>query len=290
MHLGVLSHLFRGSPAAVAAACRQHGLTCVQLTPSFPGLRFHEPGDIVPERCREVAAPFREAGIVVAALSGLTQLLEPDLDRRHEGIIRLHALLRCGRDFGTSYLVVESGSLSPQGPGATYAANRSPEAWAELRIIVGEALQVAAASQVMLLLKPGPTHVLATAEDIVRLRKELPDSHFGFVMDPANLLWDSKPAELSANLERLVERIGPWTPLVHAKDLQFGADGVVSLPRVGRGVLDYGWLLQRLREFHADPPVILEHLRPDEVDAARHFMSGVMVRQSGASGMRPADR
>ena len=53
--IGVASHLFRGPPEAAAAECRRHDLTCVQLTPGFPGLGFHSPGDVTPARCRRAA-------------------------------------------------------------------------------------------------------------------------------------------------------------------------------------------------------------------------------------------
>jgi hypothetical protein len=52
MLLGVMSHLFRGTPADVARGIAQHRLDCVQLTPSFLGLRFQTPAEIVAERCR----------------------------------------------------------------------------------------------------------------------------------------------------------------------------------------------------------------------------------------------
>src|SRR5437879_887313 len=172
--LGAPSHLFRGSPAAVAAAFRQQGLTCVQLTPNFPGLGFHEPGAITPERCRRAADPFRAAGITVACLAGYIHLMDADLDRRHRGIVRLHTLIRHCRDFGTERILTETGSLCPSSPWMPHPPNRSHEAWLELRLIVAEALQVAADHGVTLLLKPGNTHVLAAVEDALRLRAELP--------------------------------------------------------------------------------------------------------------------
>src|SRR5262245_2453264 len=111
--LGAPSHLFRGSPPAVAEAFRRHGLTCVQLTPNFPRLSFHEPGAIPTDRCRHAAEHFLTAGITVACLSGYIHLMDADLDRRHRGIVRLHALIRHCRDFGTDRVLTETGSLAP---------------------------------------------------------------------------------------------------------------------------------------------------------------------------------
>lgn len=271
--LGVASHLFRGSPAEVAGACRRHGLTCVQLTPNFPGLPFYQPGEVTPERCRRAAEPFAREGIVVACVGGSGNLLDPDLDRRHRTVLRLHALLRHCREFGTDRLVTETGSPNPATPGSPDPANRSRETWLELRLIVAEALRVAAEAGTMLLLKPDPSHVLATAEDALRLRDELRHPNLGFVLDPVNLLLDCPREELTAALGRLVEQLGPWAPVVHAKDIAYEGDRVTA-PRAGLGVLDYGLFLRLLRPYQPAAPIILEHLRPQEVADAAAYMAG----------------
>jgi sugar phosphate isomerase/epimerase len=271
MLLGTHSHLFRGSPAAAAAAMRRLGLNCVQLTPSFPGLRFHELAHFSSERCRAVAEPFQSAGLRIACLSGAADLMDPNLDRRHRGILRLHALVRHCRDFGTDCIVTETGSLHPKGAWTAPPLARSREAWAELLLILGETLRVAAEHNVRLLLKPGPGQVLASIEDALRLRYELPHHCLGFVMDPANFLLESRPETLAEDLDRLVRCMGRWTPVIHAKDLRFTATGTAT-PRVGRGVLSYGRLLCGLREVQPETPIILEHLRPEEVTEARACM------------------
>ncbi len=115
MHpLGVHSHLFRGPSTHVAHTLREQALTCVQLSPGFLDLRFHEPGQLNAERCRLAAVPFRDAGIRVAALSAGSSWIDPDLSRRHPGIVRCQALIRHARDFGSDRIVLEAAS-APDG-------------------------------------------------------------------------------------------------------------------------------------------------------------------------------
>ncbi len=268
MLLGVHSHLFRGSPAVVADTVRAAGLNCVQLTPNFPGMHFSEPAHFTVDRCGAVAEPFIAAGIHIVALSGYVNLLNPNLDSRHRNIVRLHTLIRCCRDFGTSCVVTESGSLSPGSPLTTYLLNRSLAAWAELRLILAESLRIAAEHSVTLLLKPSPSHVIATLDDALRLREELPHPSLGFVLDPANFLMQSEPDALSARLEELVKKLGSCSPIIHAKDLRWDADGNALTPRVGLGGMDYDLLCRLL----PDRPIILEHLRPEEVGDAREYI------------------
>jgi sugar phosphate isomerase/epimerase len=185
--------------------------------------------------------------------------------------VRWHALIRHCRDFGTDLVVAETGSLSPKSPWAPHPPNRSEEAWAELRLILAEALRLAADYGVTALLKPENTHVLATPEDAARLRAELNSPNLGFVMDPANFLLESDPAALSSGIERVCDQLGPWTPLVHAKDLRFDSFGPAT-PRAGRGVLDYGLFLRSLRRHQPHAPLILEHLRPEEIAEAKEYV------------------
>jgi sugar phosphate isomerase/epimerase len=281
MLIGAHSHLFRGSPAAVAAAFRKAGLSCLQLTPRFPGLRFDQPADFTPARCRDAAAPFLDAGIRVAGVSLPGNLLNPNLDYRHRDIVRLHCLIRHCRDFGCERVVTETGSVSTRSPLTTDLLNRTQAAWSEMRLIVAEALRIAADHGVALLLKPGPTHVLATVEEALRLRDELACPALGFVLDPAHFLVHSKPDIVNDDLAQLVERLRSLTPVVHAKDLRWDEDRTPVIPRVGRGLLDYAVLLRRLRVMQPEVPIILEHVRPDEVGAARAFMEGVCKAASG---------
>ena len=266
MHpLGVHSHLYRGGPAAVAEAVRGAGLDCVQLTPNFPGLPFHDLEQITPERCCQASAPFLAIGIEIAALSSQAQLLDPDLDRRHRGILRLHKLLRHARNFGATVIVAEAG-----GPETTVEA----PSWllgSELCLILEAALRIAVEADVRLLLKPGLW--LSGCEQALALHQALGHPNFGFVLDPAGWLRESTTTDLLGDLDRLVEQLGPVAPLIYAKDLRFERDGPVT-PRAGRGELDYGVFFRLLDRVQPGAPVILEHLRPEDVGASAAYLRG----------------
>lgn len=264
----------------MAEACRRRGLSCVQLTPNFPGLPFHEPGQITPDRCRTVAEPLHAAGIRVACLTGSTNLMDPDLDRRHRGILRLRELIRHCREFGTHLVVAETGSPNPPGACLPEDTAQARAAWAELRLILTEALALAAEHGVTLLLKPEPAQMLASLEDAVRLRDDLDHPNLGFVLDPVNFLFDAPPEQFNDRLAAVVEQLGRWSPVVHVKDIRLEG-GDRSTPRVGQGVVDYRQFLRLLARHQAEAPLILEHLRPDEVAEARDHLQGLL---HGATG------
>jgi sugar phosphate isomerase/epimerase len=264
MHaLGAHSQLFRGSPAEVADCFRRHGLACVELTPAFPGWSFRDPGDFTPARCRHVAEAFQTAGVSVASLASRGNLMDPDLDRRHRTIMHLHALVRHCRAFGTERVVIETGNPT-RAVGRKSSSPVSTAAWTELRLILRESLTVAADHGVTLLLKPDRAQLLACPADAARLRAELAHPSLRFVMDPAVYLTAGAPDALAHGLELLFEELGPWAPVAHVKDLRFEPEGITQ-PPAGRGTLDYGLFCSLLRRYQPDAPIILEHVRPEEL-------------------------
>src|SRR5205085_1870042 len=128
-------------------------------------------------------------------------LLEPDLDRRHRGILRFHQLIRHCHDFGTGTVIAETGGPDPR------PSEPPREDWAELCTILEEALRLASECGVTVLLKPGPSQRLASVADAVQLWARIPHPQLGFVMDAASFLLTSRPAELARDLDELCERL-----------------------------------------------------------------------------------
>jgi sugar phosphate isomerase/epimerase len=264
MHpLGIHTHLYRGEPATIAEVACRHGLACVQLTPNFPGLPFYEPGQFTPPRCRAASQPFLERGLAIAAVSSHCTLLNPDLDRRHRGIVRLHRLIQACRDFGTRCAVTEIGEPETGRP--------TTESWSELCYILEPCLQLAEEAGVMLLLKPGPGQLGARGSDLLRLRQHLPYPTLGWVLDPADLLQSPPPDNDNSELEWVVNQLGPFAPLVHAKDLRHDGSGFATSP-AGRGTLDFSAFFRLLRPVQPAAPVILEHVRKDEVEVMKNHL------------------
>jgi sugar phosphate isomerase/epimerase len=287
--IGVHSHLFRGSPSAVAACMRDHGLTCVQLTPSFPHLHFDEPGQVTADRCQRATEPFLESDLEIVALSGGENLLAPDVDRRHPAIVRLHALIRHSRDFCTGRVVLNLGHW--ESPDSSDSISPEPVQSSEIGCIIAEALRVAEDHGVELLLKSDRCRISSWRASIRCILSEVPSSNVRFVMDPANYLANSLSEHLAYDVRRLCEELGPLAPLVHAKDLCFCSGGITS-PRAGRGSFDYAAFFQAYHLYQPEAPVILEHLRPAEVDETRAYMESCLGKTAppGPQGIHECSR
>jgi sugar phosphate isomerase/epimerase len=274
--IGVHSHLFRGGPTLVAEAMARLRLSCVQLTPNFPGLRFFQPGDFSPDRCRQTVDPFLSQGLAICCLSGGRNLFDPDLAGRHRCILRWHALIRHCRHFATDKVMVETGTPSPLRRSDTNLDGFRPAFWTELIWILQEGLRLADDSGVAILVKPEVGHLVATWRDACRLKEELDHPNLGFVMDPATFLAADLLANLDDELEQMWTGLGPWCPVVHAKDLRLHGEGIAR-PGAGRGQLDYARFSHFLRRFQPTAPIILEHLRPHEIPEAKSYLERALL-------------
>ena len=121
--VGAISNLFRGNPEAVATLFHRYGLESVQIQPT---LGRQESMEFTPSICRAMSQPFMDADIMIAGVSAYTNFVDPDISRRRRLIKKFDSLIEHCQDFGTQYLITESGTLDPEHPWNDFAENRTP--------------------------------------------------------------------------------------------------------------------------------------------------------------------
>jgi sugar phosphate isomerase/epimerase len=277
--IGVHSHLFRGSLMEIAKAAATCRLDCVELTPNFPGLGFQHPCDVTPERARRVAQVFGEAGVRIASVAAATMLLDPDLKRRHAGIVRSYAIIRYCRDFGSPYAVVQVGAWP--GIDNSRSFDTDSASWQELVAILAGVVDWASEWGVQVLLKPGAGDLFCRPGQAQALRDRLPGLHF--VMDPAVLLSEESVSNQHDAMRALMETVGPWSPIFHAKDL-LSSDHGWTTPPAGRGRLDYAELVRLYGQHQHRSAIIMEHVRPQEIEATRVYIQRCLAEAESERG------
>lgn len=268
--LGAVSNIFRGDPEEIANALSGYGLEAVQILPNFPSLKFATKEDITTPRCRRVAEPFADKGIDVAAVSAHTNFLDPDRPRRRKAIQRFDALIEHCQDFGTNYLVTESGTLSPAHPWDDCADNHTPAAFDAFIENLKPSVRLAEANGVTILLEGYLYHVLNKVSLAEMARERLGDA-IGFVLDPANYFSRGMISSADRQLKEIFRVIGPHAPVAHAKDVRY-LGGELTTPRVGTGTLDYKVFLELLDEHQEGCPLIFEQLRLEELQESIDFI------------------
>jgi L-ribulose-5-phosphate 3-epimerase len=268
--LGAMSNLFRGTPAEVAALFDRHGLECVQILPQFAGIHFETAADVTAKACKEIARPFRDAAVVVAAVSAHTNFVDPDVSRRKRQVARFEALLEHCRDLGARCIVTESGTLNASRPWDYHPENGLPESFAQLVRALKPMVAKAESLGVTLLIEPHLYHVVSSLEACVQLREALGPS-LGFVMDPANVFTRSMASASKKPLRQFFAGIGDACPIAHGKDVRYHGSEWTT-PRTGTGTLDYPEFLNLWGQHHPGAPLILEQITAAELEETIDFL------------------
>jgi sugar phosphate isomerase/epimerase len=199
-------------------------------------------------------------------------LIDPDLARRRDGLARLHELTRACPAMGASVITLCTGTRDPDNMWRRHPANDAPDAWADLVAALSEALPVAEAHGVTLVVEPEVANVVDSARKARRLLDELRSPRLKVVMDAANLFHAGELAHMRTVLDEAFDLLGPDIVVAHAKDLDH--DGEAGHLPAGQGVLDYDRYLSLLHAAGFDGPLILHGLAEPEVEACLAFLRG----------------
>lgn len=258
--IGVFTDVFAGTERERANAIAAHGFTCVQWRLPLATQ------DLSAANVRSLLKPYQDNGLQIVALAGYENIVEPNPRLKLQNMERLKRLMDiapvCSR--ATVGVATETGTRNRLNPWEWHADNASPAAWMEMKASITELARHAKQTGSRLLLEGYVLNVLRTADDIVRLRRELQSVEFGFVMDPFNLITEDKLGVQPHEIARIFGAMGRRAVIAHAKDLVY-EHGRVLTPRAGTGIFDYKAYLRNLDEYLPGVPLILEHVTAEYV-------------------------
>ncbi|WP_282935340.1 sugar phosphate isomerase/epimerase family protein [Paenibacillus sp. RC67] len=259
-----MSYVYMGwSAEAMAEDARSHGLEYVQLDPKQKlQVMDDEPFSLV--RAEKIRTIFEDYGISVVGLSGYTNLLNPNLQKRENKVNQLEKMIDLCSAYGTRFIATETGSLHPTNAWRDYEGNRSEEAWEQLVSIVDRLRNRAVTKGAILLLEGFALNVLATPEQAARLMERLGTDGLGMIMDPFNYLTQQDLKRQKEAMSNIFDKIAGFSPITHAKDSLYDEDGFTT-PRVGTGQSDWNVYAELLATHLPEAPLILEHAEPEEV-------------------------
>lgn len=250
---------------AVAA----HGIQAIQFNLDCAGVPTL-PERIDPALCARIRDAMAERGLSMAAVSGTYNMIDPDLTRRRDGLARLNELTRACPAMGASVITLCSGTRDPDNMWRRHPANDAPDAWADLLAALADALPVAEAHGVTLVVEPEVANVVDSARKARRLLDELRSPRLKVVIDAANLFHAGELPHMRAVLEEAFDLLGPDIVVAHAKDLDH--DGEAGHLPAGQGVLDYDRYLSLLHATGFNGALVLHGLAEPEVKACLAFL------------------
>ena len=272
MQVGIMSgHFPRPSLAETLDAILGHDIRHLQFNWSSAHLR----GPLAEEiegACASTREQVQKRNMVISAVAGTVNLVDPVEEKRQQAIDRLKLLISACAPLGTSVIATCTGSRDPQSMWRKHPDNDTDEAWRVLRNSLAEVLPVAEAANVDIAFEPEVNNVASTAKKSRRIIDEMASPNLKVVMDAANLFGEGELPRMREILDEAFDLLGDHIAIAHGKDLDH--DGDAGHLAAGTGKLDYAHYVSLLCGLSFDVPVILHGLGEDQVAASVAMLRG----------------
>jgi len=206
--------------------------------------------DLTADRCKAIAAAYRDAGIRIQGLGVYTNLIHPDAAERKANLEYFEAMMKIGRHMEVNVFITEAGHYHGEGPAPVVPYCFQEPVWYRMVETGKQLARIAQRYNATVLFEAFYRGFLASAKR-TRLFLEAVDSpHIRALLDPANLL------EIN-DLDEMFDQLQPWIDCLHAKDRKLHVDRGVP---AGQGDLDYPTFVKLVAARTPDAPLILEYV------------------------------
>jgi sugar phosphate isomerase/epimerase len=270
MQIGIMARTFvRPTLEETLDAVVNHEIHSIQFSFTCAGLP-ELPDHIDAGLCDRIRREMDARKITMAAVSGTFNMIDPDLQKRRDGLRRLRELVSACDELGTSVITLCTGTRDPQSMWRRHPENDSPEAWADLAVSMREALQMAETNGITLAFEPEVSNVVDSANKGRRLLDQMQSPYLKVVMDPANIFHKGELPRMREIIDEAFALLGGDIVIGHAKDLDH--DGDAGHIAAGKGLLDYDQYLSLLSSVGFNVPLILHGLSEAQVDDCVAFL------------------
>ena len=268
MRLGIFSKTFAGTdPATVLAAVKEAGFECAQYNMACSGLPSM-PDNISKDIARDVASAAANADVAIVAVSGTYNMIHPDIETRLAGHQRLEVLAARCADLSSPLITLCTGTRDPVDQWKEHPDNNSPEVWRDLLEAMEVAIDIADRYDIDLGIEPELANVVNSAAKARQLIDEMKSSRLKIVFDPANLFEIASAGAQRDIVSSAIDLLADRIVMAHAKDRR--PDG--GFTTAGKGVLDYGHYLDRLKGIGFSGSLVTHGLSAGEAPGVAAFL------------------
>lgn len=303
--IGIFSGYYPYSLQQTIEELKKAGIHSVQLDLKFTDypelLDKHKVADnLTKDKAHTIRDAFRNADIEIVAISGYTNILAPIKETREKNIQYVKTMLAYARDFGTSYVVSETGTYSQVDDYHFDENNHLENTYLEFEAILRELVQYASEHGATLVIEPYVNNVICSVEAVKRIFKDIHHPALGLLMDPSNYFTPSNIQQMDEILINIFQEVGDKIVLAHAKDVctqeraceritesidegvshVYRGSGGMALPAAGKGSLNYNLYIALLSKWHPNIPMIIEHLEMADIPRAKQFLKTKLKEES----------
>lgn len=291
IQVGIFTGYFPYSLEETAKRIRSIGFNTVQLDVSFKDMDLSAE-QINSEKCKKIRDTFRRYNLPVSCISGYTNLINPNPEKRTANLSHLKQLIRYANELGSPYVISETGTFDPDSDWVHHPKNKTEEGYEECRKVIQDLVDFSREHGVTFLVETYVNNVIGSIEETLRLFADIKDPHLGLLMDPTNYFEEHNIDQMDKTLNQIFNALSDKVKISHAKDVKRAATaqgvkmanidaseahtlrgvGTIELPAPGLGSLNYDLYLQRLSHEYSNIPIIIEHLEEEDVPRAKQFL------------------
>lgn len=296
MQAGIFTGYFPYGLEETARKIRALDFNTVQLDLHFKDIDLSA-GQITRDKARKVRDVFRDHNLPVCCVSGYTNIVHPDKSERDRRVGYLKEIIRHARDFGSAYVISETGTFNTESDWVHHPRNKTEEGFEDCRKVIADLAQVAYDHGAVFCLETYVNNVVGSVEETVKMFAQVDHPGLGLLMDPTNYFESHNIDRMGEILHQVFDTLQDKIRIAHAKDVKrsggdksekhadigdadameshtFRGVGEIELPAPGLGELDYDLYLRLLARKHSNIPVIIEHLAEDDIPRAKKFLDG----------------
>lgn len=259
--------------ASLAKELAGAGIKLIQLFLNQTDSRFwkyngrSDVSGLTAARCREIAAPYRDAGIEIHSLGVYTNLIHPDEAERGANLAYFEAMMEIGGHMGVRAFITEAGHHHDEKlPAPRVPLEFQDEVWPRMVATGRQLATLAEKHGAKVLFEPFYRGFLASAKRLRLFLEELGSPHARALLDPANLIEVNDLGEMFGQLAPLID-------CMHAKDRKLHTDRGVA---AGKGDLDYRQFVTLAARHAPHAPLVLEYVGANDYRQALGHLRGAM--------------
>ena len=276
MKIGVRVHDFgKSDPSTLAKRAKQVGFDGVQLVlnkaiEGETGL----PGTVNKEKAKVIREAFEMEGLEIFMLGAYFNPVHSNKELVSTLISKFKEHLSYLNDFNGHYVGSETGSYNDDK--WTYnPLNRTEEAFAEVKKVFKELANHALSVNGKIALEGAYGHCMFEPEMLKKLVDEIDNGHVFYTVDLYNYLDISNYQNYKEIFERCLDLFKGKIVIFHLKDFILENNSIKQCA-IGKGLFDYQYLLNRIKETNPDSYLIFEGSKSEDMEESLKFVKNIL--------------
>ena len=272
MKIGVRVHDFGKSDAeTLAKKAKSVGFDGVQLVlnkaiEGETGLA----GTLSKEKANYFYETFKKEGLDIAMLGAYFNPVHSNKELVSNMIAKFKEHLKYENDLHAGYVGSETGSFNDDK--WTYnPLNRTEEAFQEVKRIFGDLAKTAEVNNAKIALEGAYGHCMFEPKALKRLVDEIGSDSIYYTVDIYNYLSIDNYENYKEIFEECLDLFKGRIVIFHLKDFII-QDGALKQCCIGKGLIDYDYLIGRIKATNPDAFLIFEGSKPEDMEFSFNFV------------------